>query len=430
MIRIFTRQIEKLGTEDGQALVFVALVGLVTFLFFAMTMNVAELVNTKIKNQNVADATALSAAVWQARALNLISATNRNMVELYAGLVATTPACVGVTGICTVVMCGEVWTEPLFCLMCLLGAIATCQAAASFLFASPVSADFQDRVLNSLDKDLVYEDLEQVVDWNYAFKENTRDDDVGFYVHYPFAGDELLGVFGPGDLDTGESALERSGLCEIFLATGLYLNYLTKFYGLPPGSGLTDDDWNAIVPTIDSWYSPGPEGHCYHDNFFGQDDLDAAVPGAPPIFPIALRTRNSSWNPQALDPLLAVTVATYKAQEPPTALGKGEGPADCTWESGHTEFACPNVRHYAFASAHAYSASVSNYYNAQVAAFDSPHLPTYIPFVMDWQPRLFPVQQQGFDDILDQIEDAGFPGDSSVLARNVLQIGGADFFLY
>jgi len=73
VLRVFTRQREKLGSEEGQALGFVAMVGLVVFLFFAMTMNVAELFNTKIKNQNVADATALSGAVWEARFLNLIS---------------------------------------------------------------------------------------------------------------------------------------------------------------------------------------------------------------------------------------------------------------------------------------------------------------------------------------------------------------------
>ncbi len=78
MIRIFTRQIERLHSEEGQALVFVALMGLVIFLFLAMTLNVAELVNTKIKNQNVADAAAISAAVWQARTLNLVSAVNRS----------------------------------------------------------------------------------------------------------------------------------------------------------------------------------------------------------------------------------------------------------------------------------------------------------------------------------------------------------------
>ena len=86
MIRIFTRQIERLHSEDGQAMVFVALVGLIIFLFFAMTMNVAELVNTKIKNQNVADAAAISAAVWQARTLNLVSAANRNMAFAESGL--------------------------------------------------------------------------------------------------------------------------------------------------------------------------------------------------------------------------------------------------------------------------------------------------------------------------------------------------------
>ena len=48
MIRLFTRQMEKLHTEDGQALVFVVMVGLLIFLFFAMTMNLAEVVQTKI----------------------------------------------------------------------------------------------------------------------------------------------------------------------------------------------------------------------------------------------------------------------------------------------------------------------------------------------------------------------------------------------
>ena len=52
MIRLFTRQIEKLHSEDGQALVFVALVGLVSFRCFALTRNVAELVTTKIQNPN------------------------------------------------------------------------------------------------------------------------------------------------------------------------------------------------------------------------------------------------------------------------------------------------------------------------------------------------------------------------------------------
>ena len=88
MIRIFTRQIEKLGTEEGLALVFIAMVGLVMFLFLAMSMNLAELVNIKIKNQNVADATALSGAVWQARALNMISATNQNIIAFWMAFIA------------------------------------------------------------------------------------------------------------------------------------------------------------------------------------------------------------------------------------------------------------------------------------------------------------------------------------------------------
>ena len=127
MIRIFTRQIEKLHTEDGQALVFVALVGLVIFLFFAMTMNVAELVNTKIKNQNVADATALSAAVWQARALNLVSGVNRNMLELWAFAILAGQAC-GMAALgCDQLLCGELWIDPPFCLLCLAGTFVFCE---------------------------------------------------------------------------------------------------------------------------------------------------------------------------------------------------------------------------------------------------------------------------------------------------------------
>jgi len=430
MIRLFTRQIERLHSEDGQALVFVALVGLVIFLFFAMTMNVAELVNTKIKNQNVADATALSAAVWQARALNLVAASNRNMLELWVGALASAEFC-GLTIFgCDQILCGEVWIDPLFCLACLIVAFAACESAAAFFGGALTTGLFQEVLLDAIDRNVVDPDLPDVVDLNYAFKPNTASDDVGVYVYYPSSGDDLLRAYVPGEPESGDYVLERVGVCEISVMVARYANYW--WHLTDETTGLTDHQWNSFLPTIYDWYSP-PAGECYHNTM--------VVPGAEALFPLALRSRATDWSPQNVDALLAITVATYKAQEPPAALGKGSDPADCTWAEGDTRFACPNHRHYAFASAHAYSESASVFYNTHMAGLAESHLLPYIPFEMDWEARLFPLEpypggaespQAGwvaYEDIANQV-GVDVPSDYQFLYDNVLMLNGMHLFLY
>lgn len=422
MIRIFTRQIERLGSEDGQALVFVALVGLVIFLFFSMTMNVAELVNTKIKNQNVADAAALSAAVWQARALNLVAASNRIMLELWVMTLVAGEACVVLGGVCAAFFCMEMAIDPLPCLMCLLGPAALCPAALSSLVGAAATGQFEQMVLDRIDRNIVDSDVPDVVELNYSFKPNTESDDVGVYMYLPTHGDDLLKAYVPAEAETGEYVLERVGICETLVMLARYAN--EWWHDTDETAGLTDDDWNDFAnTTISDWYR-APDGPCYQ--------VTTVVPGFELGFPLGLRTRDAAWDAQNVDSLLTVTVGTYKAQEPPVALGKGTGPGDCARDpgGGDDHFPCPDIRHYAFASAQSYSDSASEFYNAHMLSLASPHLVSYIPFVMDWEPRLVPVQGDGFHDILGQIAADGFAGDTSVLLRNVLRLNGADFFLY
>jgi len=159
------------------------------------------------------------------------------------------------------------------------------------------------------------------------------------------------------------------------------------------------------------------------------------------MFPLAIRSRAADWTRQNVDGLLAVTVATYKAQEPPPALGKGSGPEDCTWAENDTRFACPNFRHYAFASAHAYSESISEFYNTHMAGLPTAHLALYIPFEMDWEARLFPLEPYpggteslgggwvAYQDIANQVQ-VDVPSDYQFLVDNVLMLNGMHFFLY
>lgn len=160
------------------------------------------------------------------------------------------------------------------------------------------------------------------------------------------------------------------------------------------------------------------------------------------MFPLALRTRTSTWQPQSVDSLLAITVATYKAQEPPSALGKGFGPADCTSAPNDTRFPCPNNRHYAFASAHAFSDAASEFYNVQMAGLATAHLMPYVSFEMDWEARLFPLEPYpggapsphggwvAYQDLANQIQNDGFAADYQFLYDNVLMLNGREFFLY
>ena len=419
MISIFTRQIERLHSEDGQALVFVALMGLVIFLFLAMTMNVAELVNTKIKNQNVADATAISAAIWQARALNLVAASNRNMLELWAVGLFSAQGCLLAGLACEFFVCGEFAVDPLPCIACLVITFALCETAAVFFTGASLTGLFQDVILDAIDRNVVDPDLPHVLGLNYSFKPNTASDDVGLYMYYPLQGEDLLRAYIPGQPDSDDYVLERVGVCEMMIMVARYANFWWHEAGEPAG-GLTDDVWNSFLPTIQDWYSE-PAGVCYHNTII--------VPGFESLFPLAVRSRATDWSPQNVDALLAITVGTYKAQEPPTALGKGSGPLDCTWEEDDTRFACPNHRHYAFASAHAYSESASAFYNTHMAGLAEPHLIPYIPFEMDWRPRLFPLEWVAYEDIANQV-GVDIPSDYQFLYDNVLMLNGMHFFLY
>ncbi len=423
MIRIFTRQIEKLGTEDGQALIFVALVGLVIFLFFSVTMNVADLVNTKIKNQNVADAAALSAAVWQARTLNLVAAANQNLMEQWVFFLGFFGGTIVLTLGCTMA-CGELSIDLIPCIACLAAAAILGLIATSSFGATLVNGSFQDSVLQAVDMNVVYPDLDEfVVPQNYAFKENTRSDDVGLYLHYPTTADALLRAYVPGDQEVGDYALERVGLCAAMVMAARYGNYL--WHVTDEEIGISDDVWETQVqPVFEEWYSEG--GQCYE-----QYDMPTNLPPeAAAVLPLALRSRDASWNLQDLDSILAMTVATFKAQEPPPALGKGSDSANCTWREGDTRFPCPNIRHYAFASAHAYSSSAAEFYNTLMVGLSDSYLIPYVPFVMDWEPRLFPVDGQAYLDLADMIQADGFPGDREVLVNNLLQLNGSDYFLY
>ncbi len=73
--------------SGGQALVFTLLTVFVLVAFIALTVNLSELMFHKIRMQSAADAAALSAAVWQARCLNLIAVLNIGISAAMAAIV-------------------------------------------------------------------------------------------------------------------------------------------------------------------------------------------------------------------------------------------------------------------------------------------------------------------------------------------------------
>ncbi len=73
--------------SSGQALVFTLLTVFVLLAFIAMTVNLSELMFHKTRMQSAADAAALSAAVWQARCLNLIAVLNIGITAAMATIV-------------------------------------------------------------------------------------------------------------------------------------------------------------------------------------------------------------------------------------------------------------------------------------------------------------------------------------------------------
>ncbi|UCD84713.1 MAG: Tad domain-containing protein [Deltaproteobacteria bacterium] len=101
MLKIFTRQIQRLGKDEGgQSIVFVAIVLIVLVCFLAVTINVGSQVSRKIRLQNAADAAALSGATWEARGLNIIAELNEGIMGTILVMIAY------------VVLTGVLWFVP------------------------------------------------------------------------------------------------------------------------------------------------------------------------------------------------------------------------------------------------------------------------------------------------------------------------------
>ena len=62
--------------DDGQAIIFAALVFVVLVCFAAMVVDVGEVVTWRIRMQNAVDAAALACGTWQARGLNMLQVLN------------------------------------------------------------------------------------------------------------------------------------------------------------------------------------------------------------------------------------------------------------------------------------------------------------------------------------------------------------------
>ncbi len=384
MIRLFTKQIERLGSEEGQALVFVAMVGLVIFLFVAMSMNLAELVNTKIKNQNVADAAALSGAAWQARALNMISGANQNIIifwlALFAEELVTIAGAVGLASwLCNVSSPLEI---PIcIALLILTGIIATAFVAAN-MEGAWLTGDLQNTIPGIIDRDLIEMELEGddentgIVDMNYSFKENTETALTGTTIFLRDQnGDILDGLF------------RRAGFCELITSMAYYLLRM----GI-----ISEEDWNnTFRPEMLKVYT---NGFCNPATDLFQALQGTVVDRFTRVLPLMLNTVARDRTVNNLEPLLPITVGTYREHYPPAILGTGASSADCRTElTGEEEdepitFDCPETNHYSFATAHAFSESVNYFYHTAVAGLATPYPIPLIPFEMDWAPRLFPLE--------------------------------------
>ena len=438
MIRIFTRQIEKLGNEEGQALVFVAMVGLVIFLFFAMSMNLAELVNTKIKSQNATDAVAISGAVWQARAFNMMAATNENLLNLWSILMINFVAEGLLFGIC-LLACQPGPGIPL-CLVCIAAMLLALLAIRSLVEPGQGTTLLQSRILNGFDRELLEHDLgagpQNILERNYAFKQNTKTDEkASFYFAYT-------------GQDSNEEekdkliywAFRRANWCELLVSILYYFSWQICSDGEP---GCIEAQWGLLRPLIEKWYT---DGSCDP----GNDLLERLPEEWQDLAPYVLATKVlDPTNPnvfigQDIEALLPITVGTYKEQEAPALLGKGSGPPDCLPEPpGDSRFPCPDSRHYSFASAHAFSESVSRFYNLAVRDFAVPDYPIpLVPFKMDWEARLFPIERyvgveespyegwNAYEKIVLQMEDHAGGGVYDFVVNNLLWAGGRRLFLY
>ena len=71
---------KKRNGESAQALIFAIITVLVIISFVAFVVNSGRVINHKIKMQTAADASAISGAIWQARALNMIAILNAGIL--------------------------------------------------------------------------------------------------------------------------------------------------------------------------------------------------------------------------------------------------------------------------------------------------------------------------------------------------------------
>lgn len=463
MIRIFSRQIEKLHSRDGQALVFVAMVGLVIFLFFALTMNLAELVQLKIKNQNTADAAALSAAVWQARVLNTVSALNQNILDgwVYLALGESSAFILTLVG-CGYLCCG--WQCPLnpACQGCLLAAAIQLFGILASVGLIEATGRVQDEVLVNFDAAFVREDVSAIVDLNYDFKPNARtadiDTDLYLYLNENDGNIFLPGAGGPGT----DFVLERGFICE--LVVGLLYNYCRR--GLIPGGGCSTGFWTngmrvlyqqmAAGPSggVDSWYGAG--GACEGSNLENSPLAGLEVPSY--LVPYVLRTfvnnPGGPYTPVNPEEVMPITGGVYREEWPPVLHMWGAGfrrDLDCGAVPDDV-FPCADQGHFNFASAHAYSPSVADFYwhfytaGPWTMGYTTAYPVPLVPAISDWEARLFPVEPglesgelspyggtAAYNDIAAQVAATVGAEAENFLMENVLTDPlppHADFFLY
>ncbi len=393
MIKIFTRQIEKLGSEKGQALVFVAMVGVVIFLFFAMTMNLAEVVNTKIKNQNVADATALSAAAWQARALNITAGLNENIYQHWLQFLFFSEWFVIQLLACQFACCYWTCTDNPTCILCVIFMSTALFGLLYSLTGGMTAGELQDDVLANFDETLITNDLPNVVDLNYQFKINTQDVDNQVFM-YAHNNNGNLFVDPGGMPGNATFALTRGGWCELLI--GLFY-YACRNGLLPQCIG----DWEAGLRSI-YWtmnlnrmyrYWPWFEGPCYRKTV---EDSNFKIEHLHPM--VLMTYRQNSFLAQDPEEQMPMTVGIYRDRMPPVLHLWGFGDRssfNCNEPpmTANNWFPCTDEAHYAFSSAHAYSEEVNTFYDILNSVFTITRYAIPVGFhEMDWQPRLFPIE--------------------------------------
>jgi hypothetical protein len=436
MIRIFSRQIAGIRTEKGQALPFVAMVGLLIFLFFAMTMNLAELLNTKVKAQNAADASALSAAVWEARGLNLVAATNMNLLALWAYLVVNLYVNALLFGACGLVcLSGNPVLLPV-CVLCLVFALLSVVGVLGWVATADQTCVAQTEILQAFGLtdpragdpqgtgfllDLLEAEGKQILDLNYSFKPNTQAEQRELYLYTTPAQDlfakptwcelivgvlyymswQLVMVSDPdamrelwlGSAGAVPGECREEGLC----------NLVAQLYA----SGQCAAEYDILKVLADRL--PGYDLYRLVPLALNREvvDPDPPDPGNPGLVP--------------LEDVLAVSVGTRREQRAPVLLG------ECPAVAGN-RFACPSQAQYSFASARAFSYSTSYFYNVAIAGVTGLSEPIrLIPFAMDWQARLVPMDERGYNRTVSQIQDE--PA-RAFLLNSVLSSNGQVFFLY